>query len=290
MFTRRPRLLPCLCAALVIVCSSFPPASAQPAPDCPEAPVAPVQVPNLRRALAADTGLVVVAVGSSSTQGAMASSRARSYPAVLQAELEAALPRSHVAVLNRGIGGQDVVEQLARLDADVIAVRPALVVWQVGANAVLRRTEPETFKRLVAAGVRRLHAAGADVVPVDDRRAPACSATTPSSRAGNGTGIRPPGPLPRASCTTTTGASAASPGRWPPCRRVWIRAGRRAAHRWPSGGRRAPNAPNGRGEGYPAPSPPSSPSGNPAERSPAAKCSRSSTRSNGLVLRKRCTV
>ena len=173
MFTRRPRLLPCLCAALVNVCSSFPPASAQPAPDCPETSVAPVQVPNLRRALAADTGLVVVAVGSSSTQGAMASSRARSYPAVLQAELEAALPRSHVAVLNRGIGGQDVVEQLARLDADVIAVRPALVVWQIGANAVLRRMEPEAFKRLVAAGVRRLHAAGADVVLVDNQRAPA---------------------------------------------------------------------------------------------------------------------
>ena len=161
---------------------------------------------------------------------------------------------------------------------------------EVCANAVPHRLDLETFERLIVAGVQRLHAVGADVVPVDDRRAPACSATTPSPRAGSGTGIRPPGPSPRASCTTTTGASAASPGRWPPCRRVWIRAGRRAAHRWPSGGRRAPNAPNGRGEGYPAPSLPSSPSGNPAERSPAAKCSRSSTRSNGLVLRKRCTV
>ena len=170
---RRPRFLPRVCAASLIACLTLQPAAAQPVPDCPEAPVTPVPVPNLRRALAADAELVVVAVGSSSTQGVMASDRAHSYPAVLQAELAAALPRSHVAVLNRGIGGQDATEQLARMDADVIAARPALVVWQVGANAVLRRTDPEAFKRLVAAGVRRLHAAGADVVLVDNQRAPA---------------------------------------------------------------------------------------------------------------------
>lgn len=169
---RRSRLLPCLCVALPIACLLIPPAMAQPASDCPDAPVAPVQVPKLRRALAADAELVVVALGSSSTQGAMASSRAHAYPAVLQAELAAALPRSHVVVLNRGIGGQDAAEELARLDADVIAVRPALVVWQVGANAVRRRAEPDVFKRLVAAGIRRLHAAGADVVLVDNQRAP----------------------------------------------------------------------------------------------------------------------
>lgn len=116
---------------------------------------------------------MVVALGSSSTQGAMASDRAHTYPAVLQAELSAALPGTHVAVLNRGIGGQDVTEELARLDADVIAARPSLVIWQVGANGALRRTDPALFKQQILDGVSRLQAAGADVVLMDNQRAPA---------------------------------------------------------------------------------------------------------------------
>ena len=46
-------------------------------------------------------------MGSSSTEGVMASSLGRSYPAQLQAMLEAEVPQGHVAVINRGIGGQD---------------------------------------------------------------------------------------------------------------------------------------------------------------------------------------
>ena len=64
-----------------------------------------------------------------------------------------------------------MAEALARLDADVIAARPSLVIWQVGANGVLRRTDPALFKRLILEGVGRLHAAGADVVLMDNQRA-----------------------------------------------------------------------------------------------------------------------
>ena len=85
---------------------------------------------------------VIVALGSSSTQGAMASDLAHSYPAVLQQALSAGLPEAHVAVINRGIGGQDAAEELARLDADVLAMRPQLVIWQVGANGALRNADP----------------------------------------------------------------------------------------------------------------------------------------------------
>ena len=53
----------------------------------------------------------------------------------------------HIAVLNRGIGGQDAPEELARLQADVIAVRPQLVIWQVGANGAMRNADPAEFRR-----------------------------------------------------------------------------------------------------------------------------------------------
>jgi lysophospholipase L1-like esterase len=126
----------------------------------------------LRAALERGTEAVVVALGSSSTEGVMASDPAHSYPAALQAALERALPRMHIAVLNRGIGGQDAPEELARLQADAIAVRPQLVIWQVGANGALRNADPAEFRRMVTQGVSRLQDAGIDVILMDNQHSP----------------------------------------------------------------------------------------------------------------------
>lgn len=119
----------------------------------------------------------MVAIGSSSTQGIMASDPAHTYPAELQAALQRALPRMQIAVLNRGIGGQDAPEELARMQADAIAVRPQLVIWQVGANAALRNADPARFRRMVTDGVARLQAAGIDVILMDNQHAPRVDAS-----------------------------------------------------------------------------------------------------------------
>ena len=139
---------------------------------CPASPAAPLGLPHLRAALDSGTEGLIVALGSSSTVGVMASDLGHSYPAELQSALSDALPRSHIAVINRGIGGQDAPEELARLDSDVIALRPALVVWQVGANGALRNADPAAFRRMVTEGVRRLQAAGADVILMDSQHSP----------------------------------------------------------------------------------------------------------------------
>jgi lysophospholipase L1-like esterase len=136
---------------------------------CPAGPGFPLRLPHLRAALDSRTEGLIVALGSSSTVGAMASDLAHSYPAELQAALSASLRRAHVAVINRGIGGQDAPEELARLDSDVIPLRPQLVIWQVGANGALRNEDPALFRVMVTAGVRRLQAAGADVVLMDSQ-------------------------------------------------------------------------------------------------------------------------
>jgi lysophospholipase L1-like esterase len=103
----------------------------------------------------------------------MASDPAHSYPAVLQTALSAGLPDSHIAVINRGISGQDAAEELARLESDVLPVRPQLVIWQVGANGALRHADPAVFRALVSEGVHRLQAAGADVILMDNQQSPA---------------------------------------------------------------------------------------------------------------------
>lgn len=139
---------------------------------CPAAPTPVLSLPHSRAALAAGQELVIVALGSSSTESWMASDPAHSYPAVLQQTLEDGLARAHVAVLNRGIGGQDAREEVARLAADVLAVRPQLVIWQVGANGALRNTDPTRFETLVASGIARIEEAGADVVLMDNQQSP----------------------------------------------------------------------------------------------------------------------
>ena len=141
--------------------------------DCPLARIAPLALSRVRETLASNSELTIVALGSSSTQGWHSTSIAQSYPAILQAELSAALPNAHVAVINRGVGGQDAAEMVPRIDADVLGVRPSLVVWQVGANGAMKNRDPASFHALVATGVEKLKRAGIDVVLMDNQRAPA---------------------------------------------------------------------------------------------------------------------
>ncbi len=131
-----------------------------------------LRLPHLQAALGSQSQGVIVALGSSSTAGAMASDIAHSYPAILQRELNAALPTAHIAVIDRGVGGQDAPEERARLDADAIAPRPQLVIWQVGANGAIGHADPDTFHRMVLEGVNRLRKANIDVVLMDNQRSP----------------------------------------------------------------------------------------------------------------------
>lgn len=79
----------------------------------------------------------VVALGSSSTAG---TNDIVAFPARLEQKLrkEKANFGCVIDVLNRGIGGQEAPEELSRIESDVIAEQPSLVIWQVGTNAVYR--------------------------------------------------------------------------------------------------------------------------------------------------------
>jgi acyl-CoA thioesterase I len=130
---------------------------------------------SLRRVakrLASGEPIKVVAVGSSSTAGAGASSPANAYPAKLEADLKARFPGVAIAVLNRGVNGEDAKQMLARFDEQVIGENPDLVLWQVGTNAVLRDHNLAGEAPLIRDGIRRLKVSGADVVLVDSQYAP----------------------------------------------------------------------------------------------------------------------
>lgn len=135
-----------------------------------------VQLPKARAAISDRKDFDVVALGSSSTQGYGASTPFHSYPAALLRTLQQNLPGVKVTVHNKGIGGQDVSQMLERLERDVFAVQPDLVVWQVGTNAALRAQNVAEFRRLLAGGIDRMRAKGIEVVLMTPQFAPAFNA------------------------------------------------------------------------------------------------------------------
>jgi lysophospholipase L1-like esterase len=158
--------------ALALVLTLLAPQAGLARVACPPAPQQHLSMPATHAALAEGRRVTIIAFGSSSTEGAGASGGDRTYPALLEAALVEALPDARLRVLNRGRGGEEVEEMLARLETDVIAARPALVIWQAGANAVLRGLAPEAFVAAMLDGIERLRARGIDVVLMDSQRAP----------------------------------------------------------------------------------------------------------------------
>jgi len=122
--------------------------------------------------LAKHEPLTIVAIGSSSTAGAGASSPAASYPSRLQVELRILFPKDSITVLNRGVNGEEVADMLKRFADGVIKEKPDLVLWQVGTNSVLRGRPLGPTSPLILDGIRQLKAAGTDVVIVDPQYVP----------------------------------------------------------------------------------------------------------------------
>jgi lysophospholipase L1-like esterase len=155
------------------------PASATPAaPHSATCTVATDQVrfdfplPRAGRLLVSGLPIKIVALGSSSTYGAGASTPAASYPSRLAEELVRRFPGHKFTVLNRGVNGEELRNMLARLDTAVIREMPDLVLWQLGTNSVLDGKAVQPHASLLHDGLARLKATGADIVLIDPQYAP----------------------------------------------------------------------------------------------------------------------
>jgi acyl-CoA thioesterase-1 len=161
-----------------VALSAGPPAATEPRQQPPACAV-PADITRLdhvlrrtARRLAAGEPLTIVAIGSSSTAGAFASSPDASYPSRLASELRERFPGRNIRVVNRGVNGEDAREMLARFHESVVAENPDLVLWQVGTNALLLDRPIGPAGALIREGLRRLTAAGVDVVLIDPQFAP----------------------------------------------------------------------------------------------------------------------
>lgn len=138
-------------------------------------------LPHVAGKLAFGEPVVIVAFGSSSTEGYGSTAPEFTYPNRLAAQLKRAYPDADITVLNRGKGGEDAPEMMARLQAEVLNAKPDLVIWQVGTNAVLRNLDPGETAHMIEDGIGRIQASGADLVLVDPQYSPAVNAKPESA-------------------------------------------------------------------------------------------------------------
>lgn len=159
-----------LCTALALT-GRAQAQSGQPA--CITTPAeAALVVPHAAEVLAKQKKLTIVAIGSSSTTGVGASSAERTYPALLQADLQARYPGAEIKVYNRGGNGEDAAENLWRFERDVRDLKPDLVLWQVGTNYALRSFGVGRFAEPLKTGIGLIRSWGADVVLIDLQYSP----------------------------------------------------------------------------------------------------------------------
>jgi acyl-CoA thioesterase I len=131
-----------------------------------------VALPHTARAIRRGEALVIVAIGSSSTEGVGASDQAHTYPARLAEELRRRWPHLAVTVVNKGVGGEIAEQTLARFTRDVLPYHPQLVIWQTGTNQALESGDVQGYKKTVREGIARLKAVHTDVILMDPQYAP----------------------------------------------------------------------------------------------------------------------
>ena len=168
----KPLIVAALLATLVLPLSAR---AETPTPPC-DTPLDLIRLTNplshFGQKLAAGGSITIVAIGSSSTAGAGASSPAKSYPSQLALELKKLFPNNSITVLNRGVGGEEVADMLKRFDQAIVAAKPDLVLWQLGTNSVIRDHKLADHGAAIHDGLNKIRATGADVVLIDPQFAP----------------------------------------------------------------------------------------------------------------------
>jgi hypothetical protein len=114
----------------------------------------------------------IVAMGSSSTAGR---GDVVPYPYRLEMYLRQHYrdieprPAIRIDVLNRGKGGEEASDELQRFETDIFPDDPALVIWQVGTNAVFHndKYDVDEVAAKIEEGLTRLRGRGFDVVLID---------------------------------------------------------------------------------------------------------------------------
>jgi lysophospholipase L1-like esterase len=129
-------------------------------------------LPHLKAALQQQRKVRIVAIGSSSTAGVVpvlppVLPLVSPYPPRLEMLLRKKFYGRIIDVINRGIGGQEAPEEISRFEPDIFDEAPALVIWQVGTNAIYHDYNRAEVTEAIKVGLQWLADFPADVVLMD---------------------------------------------------------------------------------------------------------------------------
>jgi hypothetical protein len=124
-------------------------------------------LPKTAAAIASGQPVSIVAIGGASTLGRAAGSPDLAWPARLAVALTSRFPATRVTVDNRAVARQTAQEMAARLDREVIPLKPTLVIWETGTTDAVLDTELDEFRQTIQASLDRLRASGAEIVLMD---------------------------------------------------------------------------------------------------------------------------
>jgi acyl-CoA thioesterase I len=129
-------------------------------------------LPKTAAALASGQTVFIVAVGGASTLGRAAGGSDLSWPARLAVALASRFPAARVTVDNRAVAHQTAQEMAARLDREVIALQPTLVIWETGTTDAVQDTDLDEFRQTIQTGSEQLRASGIEAVFMDMQFSP----------------------------------------------------------------------------------------------------------------------
>ncbi|WP_170181893.1 SGNH/GDSL hydrolase family protein [Phreatobacter stygius] len=122
-------------------------------------------LPQTAARLRAHQPLKILAIGSSSTAGF--GGGGAGFANQLGPLIKSRAPQSAIEVVISGVPAETASGAAGRLQAEIAAHRPHLVVWQLGTNDANFGVSPESFRATVASGLAAIRGAGADAVLVD---------------------------------------------------------------------------------------------------------------------------
>jgi hypothetical protein len=116
--------------------------------------------------------LTMMVLGGASTLGAAAQGSEFTYPSRLAAHLTTDFPGLKVNIVMRAVSRQPDADVQKKLDADLAAAKPDLVIWGPGGSAAGRGDDLDTFIGDVSDTVGKIRSAGADLILMTLQYAP----------------------------------------------------------------------------------------------------------------------
>lgn len=116
------------------------------------------------RALVKGRQVVIVALGGASTVGLAAGRAGLAWPGRLASALADKFSADQVKVVNLSVARQTSQAAAARLDRDVLPLKPNLLIWETGTMEAVRGMDVDNFRETLQTGVNKLRGAGIEMV------------------------------------------------------------------------------------------------------------------------------